>query len=231
MRHFDAYDPSIETDAAVLSQVLAMLALLDELLTRHSIPYWITHGTLLGSIRHGDIIPWDDDADLMIWQSDLSKVRALRREVGKAGYSLGRFYGGIKLFPKNGKPMRNPNYLYPFVDVFSAERTSERVQFARKGPRQTFPNGYYLPHEVEPLRRYRLADLSLSGPYDAEPYLNRLYGSDWRTVGRSATSHDSEEGRELVFSIPPHTVRPPSARGPSDEPTWVDPRIRRGFER
>jgi hypothetical protein len=41
------------------------LDLLD-LLNRHDFPYWADAGTLLGTIRHGGIIPWDKDCDLGI---------------------------------------------------------------------------------------------------------------------------------------------------------------------
>lgn len=43
-------------------------------LESHSIDYWIDFGTLLGSTRGEDFIPWDDDLDLTIFEKDLPSV-------------------------------------------------------------------------------------------------------------------------------------------------------------
>lgn len=56
---------------------LKMLEILIEVSTicdRHSIPYWIAHGTLLGAVRHGGFIPWDDDLDIEIRLEDCEKL-------------------------------------------------------------------------------------------------------------------------------------------------------------
>ena len=47
----------------------------DEFCRSNDIKYSIADGTLLGAIRHGDFIPWDDDADLMVTREEYKKLR------------------------------------------------------------------------------------------------------------------------------------------------------------
>lgn len=49
---------------------------------KHNITYWISGGTLLGAIRHGGFIPWDDDIDIEIMYPDyLRFLKILRQEL------------------------------------------------------------------------------------------------------------------------------------------------------
>ena len=45
------------------------------LLNINKIEYWICHGTLLGIIRDNELIPWDHDIDIAVWQNKSLKKR------------------------------------------------------------------------------------------------------------------------------------------------------------
>ena len=45
-------------------RMLEILLHIDRVCAEHNIKYWLSSGTLLGAMRHGGFIPWDDDLDI-----------------------------------------------------------------------------------------------------------------------------------------------------------------------
>lgn len=52
---------------------LEVLAMVDGICRKHNIPYFAEWGTLLGAVRHGGMIPWDDDMDICMKRRDYLK--------------------------------------------------------------------------------------------------------------------------------------------------------------
>ncbi|MBF0361730.1 MAG: LicD family protein [Oligoflexia bacterium] len=51
-------------------QIYYMLNIINKVFAKNNIPYVAEGGTLIGAIRHGGIIPWDDDADIDLREED-----------------------------------------------------------------------------------------------------------------------------------------------------------------
>lgn len=82
----------VHLDSNMLRQLqmvqLEMLVEVDRICKKFAIKYCIIAGTLLGAVRHGGYIPWDDDADIALLRPEYEKFRiACRKEL-----DFGKFY-------------------------------------------------------------------------------------------------------------------------------------------
>lgn len=57
------------------SIVLSILFRIDAICREHGINYLLFYGSLLGAVRHGGFIPWDDDIDLIMLRDDYDHLR------------------------------------------------------------------------------------------------------------------------------------------------------------
>lgn len=58
-------------------RMVEILKFLDTVCKQYNITYWLDSGTLLGAVRHGGFIPWDDDVDVCMPLEDLKKFKKL----------------------------------------------------------------------------------------------------------------------------------------------------------
>lgn len=84
-------------------RMLDMLKFIDEICNKHNIKYWLSSGTCLGAVRHGGFIPWDDDCDIEMLQSDYKKLVKVMNKEKNPKYLLQTYKNDISFFPRFGK--------------------------------------------------------------------------------------------------------------------------------
>lgn len=67
---------------------LEVLAEIDRVCQRHGIQYFADWGTLLGTVRHGGFIPWDDDLDIVMKREDYDKFMKVARFDMEEGFDV-----------------------------------------------------------------------------------------------------------------------------------------------
>lgn len=132
----------VEIDQKTLRKVqmiqMEMLIEVDRICRKCSIHYNIIAGTLLGAVRHGGYISWDDDADVAMLRPDYEKFRkACKTELDRKRFyfqddrnTRGYRWGYGKLRRKGTVFLREHQEHMPydqgiFIDVFPLDHVSD----------------------------------------------------------------------------------------------------------
>ena len=202
-----------KTSSKTLDKIRSMLKRIDNIFQEHNITYWIDGGTLLGAVRHQDIIPWDDDGDIVVLHEDKDKLLQLRSKLNNYGLGLGKFWGGYKIFPLDGEKINHENrnwkwsksckdiessetfdYKFPFIDICFIEKgNKDTYTYSSEYVRRVWPNYFYKYGEIFPLKRYLFGkQFFLTGPSNPTPYLKRAYGDNWKTTAYKDYDHKNQ---------------------------------------
>jgi lipopolysaccharide cholinephosphotransferase len=187
-----------ETKASVVKMLYQLMYDVHQILTNNGIQYFSDGGTTLGAVRHEGIIPWDDDLDIGIMKKDRLKFLALKSSFAKCGYSIGKWWGGYKVYYTRRKKMEDFDYSFPFCDVIFYEKVGNNVVQSSKAVRDAWPKYWYKEKELFPLEMAGFGDFDIFIPNKPEKYLKRSYGSDWNDIAYREYDHQAEEAVESI---------------------------------
>jgi phosphorylcholine metabolism protein LicD len=186
------------TDEKVILQLYQIMKDVDAVFRLAKIPYWADFGTLLGSVRHKGIIPWDDDLDISIDVRYKKRLRALKPIFSKLGYTLRKaeFSHFYKVFPKKGIKHPTEKAKFPFIDIFVRKHVDGKFFYLDNHQKITAIWGkrvnkplYITEKELFPLQEYEFGSFTILGPHNPLPYLNAAFGNDWNRIAYRQYDH------------------------------------------
>ena len=120
----------------VQAVMLDILTVVDELCQKHGIKYILDGGSMLGAVRHGGFIPWDDDLDIAMLREDYEKLMEVCKTELPEEY-LWQSAETEPNYPLNFAKIRKKNTVYKersykdldmnqgvYIDVFPIDNTN-----------------------------------------------------------------------------------------------------------
>lgn len=134
----------------VQSYLKYLLENFDLICRQNDIKYWLRGGSLLGAIRHGAFIPWDDDIDIGMMRDDMHKLESILKNTDfKIVYHFNNTVRqSICRIPRF---INATNGINIFIDIFPFDFTDESEKVALKCYYEKRANLYF---EISKLVKY-----------------------------------------------------------------------------
>lgn len=164
-----------------------------ELLKKYAIEFFAYGGTMLGCIRHKGFIPWDDDVDLMMMDSECSKITLeFQMELLYAGFQLIKSKEGYKIIDFLSGDF--------FIDLFTATYTDTQktgINYASEYFLNEFPGREIKLSELYPLTDYQFGFFTVPGMRDPSNYFTRCQYGDYMKCAPIKQLHDESNNKIL----------------------------------
>jgi lipopolysaccharide cholinephosphotransferase len=169
-------------DPSTHNELYRLLGRVSEVLRAKRVPFWMDSGTLLGAVRHGAIIPWDDDVDLCIWHKD--QDRAWDAIMNEPDLCIKCFWG------PGHDTVQFKDKTVAFVDLLHVEKRSGSAHYVKPDLRIS-EDGAYSIESVSALPDTPLGPLLMPAPLNPEDYLDNQYGAGWPVVAMKTLDHET----------------------------------------
>lgn len=172
-------NPIPMSDIKILEEIYLCIKYVTEFLTKNNIQYCIMDGTLLGSVRHNGIIPWDGDFDIMIFKDGYDKLLTLIHLFNNDHFDIIHITPGFKIF-YNKQP-----YGELFVYDLNTQNNKYMMAYPYVNNKPTFYTGYiyynwqlYNKEDIFPLKKIYFENFYVYSPNNINNILRQTYNGN-----------------------------------------------------
>ncbi|MDO5814349.1 MAG: LicD family protein [Methanobrevibacter sp.] len=148
-----------------------ILRLFDNVCRKHDLAYWLDYGTLLGSLRHEDFIPWDESIDVGMVQSDYMKLADVF-ESEKDSDNIDCRINDESFVITYVLPEIKDKVAEINVNCYSDGELEEKSEI------------------IFPLKQVKFGKYYFSSPNDINEYLDDIYGKKYSKIPKKLQKYD-----------------------------------------
>ena len=168
-----------------LKETRKLLLKLYSFFDENNIDYFAIGGTLIGAVRNGGLLPFDDDIDIGILSDDVDKIISYSDD----NYYFEEIFFGYKFKKRNSDT---------FIDVFIFEYKNDQYQIINDN---WVDHSFHSIDEIFPLLTVQFSEYKIKIPNKYKTYLDRSF-PNWDTTIKVDCGHYSDQCTYDKHNIP-----------------------------
>ena len=186
-------------------QMIHLLMRVQIILHRMNTRYFLTKGTLIGTLRHHDIIPWDTDIDLFLPNNAmkilLKNLSSTRQDLVILRFRNSYGISSYKIFSEHSPRVNGTDYRWPKIDLFLYQENTTHLYAFPKHQHNLGTMSVINRTHIEPLHLRLLGPLLVPSPKQPRKSLKAMVKLGPSNVfdvceGNRYSSRDNQQWKE-----------------------------------